>query len=305
MEVYLPGYGDDLLPQAMRTLFPSFDPQTAHLADPPLLPNLEVLHYIGDEIHWALLKSARLQRVYFGRVCNILSDAAPDDVSRSAKMLTMPFRFRILSPGAYHIAVTRAFLAHFTMLETACFDISDYEYDTSHMGSWEDIDYSNQGSWAVLVGLLQPFKTCVKSVHISTMLGGSNHVTILRNTIPCEGFKDFVSLRALHIPYGCLFSTTSQQWSHIAPPPSELLPASLILLYIEYPRITFFDWLAWLPQFHEALPKLSQVQIACSDEVGDSYELFKFIEHDHHGWTALRSIGVQLEIFYQYCWNAD
>jgi hypothetical protein len=146
MEVYLPGYGDDLLPQAMRTLFPSFDPQTAHLADPPLLPNLEVLHYIGDEIHWALLKSARLQRVYFGRVCNILSDAAPDDVSRSAKMLTMPFRFRILSPGAYHIAVTRAFLAQFTMLETACFDIGDYEYDTSHMGSWEDIDYSNQGS---------------------------------------------------------------------------------------------------------------------------------------------------------------
>jgi hypothetical protein len=101
MEVYLPGYEDDLLPQAMRTLFPSFDPQTAHLADPPLLPNLEILHYIGDEMHWALLKSARLQRVYFGRVCNILSDAAPDDVSKSAKMLTMPFRSRILNPGAY------------------------------------------------------------------------------------------------------------------------------------------------------------------------------------------------------------
>jgi hypothetical protein len=51
MEVYLLGYGDDLLLQAMRTLFPSFDPQTAHLADPPLLPNIEILHYIGDEIH--------------------------------------------------------------------------------------------------------------------------------------------------------------------------------------------------------------------------------------------------------------
>jgi hypothetical protein len=51
MEVYLPGYEDDLLPQAMRTLFPSFDPQTAHLADPPLLLNIEILHYIGDEIH--------------------------------------------------------------------------------------------------------------------------------------------------------------------------------------------------------------------------------------------------------------
>jgi hypothetical protein len=76
-------------------------------------------------------------------------------------------------------------------------------------------------------------------------------------------------------------------------------------LYIEYPRITFFDWLVRLPQFREAFPKLSRVQIACSDEAGDSYELFKFIEHDHHGWTALRSIGVQLEIFYHYGWNAD
>jgi hypothetical protein len=179
-------------------------------------------------------------------------------------------------------------------------DIGDYEYDTSHMGSWDDIDDSNQGSWAVLVGLLQPFKTCDKSVHISTMLGDSNHVTILRNTVACEDFKDFVALRALHIPYGCLFSTTSQQKSHIAPPPSELLPAGLILLYIEYPRITFFDWLARLSQSREALPKLSRVQIACSDEVGDSYELFKFIEHDHREWTALRSIGVQLEIFYHY-----
>jgi hypothetical protein len=154
MEVYLPGYEDNLLPQAMRTLFPSFDPQTAHLADPPLLPNLEILHYIGNEIHWALLKSAGLQRVYFGRVCNILPDAAPDDVSGSLKMLTMPFRSRILNPGAYQIADTRAFLAHFPMLETACFDIGDYEYDTSHMGSWQDMDDFNQGSWAVLVGLL-------------------------------------------------------------------------------------------------------------------------------------------------------
>jgi hypothetical protein len=74
-------------------------------------------------------------------------------------MLTMPSRSRVLNPGAHQIADTRAFLAHFTMLETACFDIGDYEYDTSHMGSWENIDYSNQDSWAVLVGLLQPFKT--------------------------------------------------------------------------------------------------------------------------------------------------
>jgi hypothetical protein len=53
------------------------------------------------------------------------------------------------------------------------------------------------------------------------------------------------------------------------------------------------------------LPKLSRIQVACSNEVGDSYKLFKFIEHDHPVWVALRSIGVQLEIFYQYGWNAD
>jgi hypothetical protein len=103
-----------------------------------------------------------------------------------------------------------------------------------------------QGSYAVLLGFLQPLKACLRElrIEIDTSNNNDQQADILENDVlPCEGLKDFKCLQALTIPDDCVFGPTGHQWPNGTPTPRDLLPSSIITLENHSPRIAIFDCL--------------------------------------------------------------
>jgi hypothetical protein len=294
--------------KAMRQLFPGFDETTAHLAHPQLLPNVRYLSYYGDEIHWALLKSPRLRTLVFERACNFLPDMAPQEVNHALEVLTITYCSSALNPGAISNIAAGGFLAHFPSLECIFLDMRDSHRDDAHMDTSEDLSSDAPGSYAVLLAILQPVVASLRNLYIKVDSYGHDpaELAIMRHDIlPSEGFQEFKSLRVLTVPYGCLFGPANHHWPHGTPTPPELLAPSIFTLEIAFPRIAIFDWLARLPCHQDKLPNLMRIELMCSDEVGDSYEVFQFLSHSHRVWAALRNIGIELALSYCEDWDDE
>jgi hypothetical protein len=276
-----------LLEDPIIELFPGFDGETAHLANPPLLPNLRHLIYAGADIHWALLKSPHLRNLQFLRACNLMSDTAPNEVNHAVKELSMVCRSVILQPELDRNAQIGRFLAHFPSLEKLKLQIEDLRVDY-HMCQLSDLSVNEHGSYAALLQRLQTVARSLRDLYISINLEDEDEKFIIRSILPSDSFKDFASLQRLCIPYECLFG------SHDTPSLPDFLPHSLVALDILHPLIAIYDWLAELPLYRRELPNVSQVTLTCSTYYGDCYELFKFTSHPHPVSSAFKSIGVEL-----------
>jgi hypothetical protein len=232
---------------SIRKLFPGFDENTAHSIDPPLLPKLNYLAWCGDQFHWALAKSPHLEILVIDRPCTFLPDAAPNELSTSLKTLRAESRSSILNPSATQHDSFSRFLEHFPFLRELMLNIHDALWDVAHSDHRADIghDGQSQGSYAVLLRLLQPMKSSLTALSVETGSGGSDYSSkYLQFVLPCEGFKAFTSLQHLGVPYQALFGPVDPQWSHISPPLSGLLTSTLVRLFVLFPRFEVLDWLA-------------------------------------------------------------
>jgi hypothetical protein len=284
---------------SIRKLFPGFDENTAHSIDPPLLPKLNYLAWCGDQFHWALAKSPHLEILVIDRPCTFLPDAAPNELSTSLKTLRAESRSSILNPSATQHDSFSRFLEHFPFLRELTLNIHDVLWDVAHSDHRADIghDGQSQGSYAVLLRLLQPMKSSLTALSVETGSGGSDYSSkYLQFVLPCEGFKAFTSLQHLGVPYQALFGPVDPQWSHISPPLSGLLTSTLVRVFVLFPRIEVLDWLAQLQFCRDELPALSEVSLWCGSVHGDSYKVFAFISHPHPARNILASLEITLVI---------
>jgi hypothetical protein len=297
MNIWMYTHRARLICSSIRKLFPGFDENTAHSIDPPLLPKLNYLLWCGDQFHWALAKSPHLETLVIDRPCTFLPDAAPNELSTSLRVMKAESRSTILNPSTTQHESFSRFLEHFPFLRELTLNIHDARWDVTHSDREADINGQNQGSFAVLLRLLQPVKSSVTGLSVEIGSGGSDESSnYLRFVLPCDGFKAFTSLEFLGVPYQALFGPVDPQWSHISPPLSGLLPSTLVRLFISFPRIEVLDWIAQLQFYRDELPALSVVSLSCGSVQGDSYEVFAFISHPHPARTILASLEITLVI---------
>jgi hypothetical protein len=216
-----------------------------------------------------------------------------------------------LSPLARHLHRTSEnvarFLAHFPFVEYLGLTIYDEDCDLSHLSPTDDVGPNKQGSYVELMRMLQPVsKRLVTLGMVCPIYEHRLQAEYLKYVIPGEGFKAFPCLEHLDIPYQCIFEATDWQWSHISPPPPQLLPSTIRTLSISHAQIYVYDWLARIPRFRHELPVLSYVGITCISGFGDSYEVFAFTSYPHPVLAALKSIEVELKLhYYPDEWEVD
>lgn len=286
-----------LIQDSISSLFPGFDRETAHLADPPILPNLKYLDLNGGEIHWALVKGRKLEVLHLSRPCWFMPDETPHEVSQSLVDFWFTSPSSILNPSSVQAEELRSFLAHFPSLRNMMVAIEDQSHDRQHTDTGFDITPEMHGSFAILLRALEPVETSLETLWVLSDTEEEDWIDYLPFFQPCEGFKKITSLISLTISYGVLFGPSDSQWSHIKPPLPHLLPASLKELQIYEPDISVLDWLARLTDYRDELPVLSQIYIRCSSTRGDSYEVFAFTSYPHPALAALRSIGVKYKVY--------
>jgi hypothetical protein len=236
----------------LSALFPGFDNETAHLVDPPILPNVKYLRLRGGEIHWALVKGPKLELLHLGHVCKFSPDGAPHEISQSLEDFSFKSRSSILNPSCTLAEELSHFLVHFPSLRYLDTSIQDHEGDCRHAELGLDITAEQHGSFEVLLRALDPVTKCLETLCIFVLpadVDEHDQIHYLPYTMPCDGFKSFTSLTRLHISYEVLFGPLDPQWSHIKPPPPDLLPVTLEGLHIYYPNIELLHWLAHLQYY--------------------------------------------------------
>jgi hypothetical protein len=293
----------------MSALFPGFDNETAHLVDPPILPNMRSLRLEGGEIHWALVKGPKLEVLHLGHVCKFSPDGAPHEISQSFEGFFLKTRSSILNSSCTLAEKLSHFLAHFPSLRHLDISIQDKEGDRRHAELGLDITAEQHGSFDILLRALDPVAECLATLSVFALpanMDEDDQIHYLPYTMPCEGFKSFTSLTHLHISYKVLFGPSDPQSSRIKPPPPDLLPATLEGLHIYCPDIELLDWLARLQYYKDKLPVLSCISITCSDTNGDNYEVFAFTSYPHPALAVLKSVGVKFTLHYPYSgWNSE
>jgi hypothetical protein len=293
----------------MSALFPGFDIKTAHLVDPPILPNIKYLRLEGGEIHWALVKGPKLEVLHLEHVCKFSPDGAPHEVSQSLEDFLFKSRSSILNPSCTLAEELSHFLAHSPSLRHLDISIQDKEGDRRHSELGLDVTAEQHGSFEVLLRALDPVAKCLDTLCVFALpadMDENDQIHYLPYTMPCEGFKSFTSLAHLHISHEVLFGPSDPQWSHIKPPPPDLLPATLEGLHIYHPDIELLDWLARLQYYKDKLPVLSCISITCSGTHGDSYEVFAFTSYPHPALAVLKSVGVEFTLYYpSFGWKVE
>jgi hypothetical protein len=291
----IPDDDTSLVRGTLSRLFPGYGSLTVHLVSPPLLPRLECLYWNCDDFLWALAKSPKLKSLNLARPYKFLPDAAPHELNPTVEHFTMAAKSSILNSNAGQVEPLRKFIAHFPALKFIYLTVHDTDYD-DHVTQWGRLSPQGRGSFAEVVRLLQPVTSSLRTLVLGPVSSkNDSFLQYLRHADPCAGFQEFRVLEELCAPYQCLFAPSSQ-WSHITPSPSQLLPATLTWLHIDHPRIEVYDWLARIPHFRDELPVLVKVILQCSQEYGDSYEVFAYISYPHPVLAALKSIDVTLRV---------
>jgi hypothetical protein len=299
------GDWNGVLTQGLRRMFPSFDTQTAHLQYPTMLQKLETLYFHGDEFHWVLARSPFLRDIELNFIYIILPDTAILEKNHALQELRMKCRSAILNPDVDRFNPP-AFLDHFPNLTTFILEIIDCSYglDSRHA---EDVRGSIQGSYTLLIDMLQPFAhtltTLTMLLRIEAIESGFD-LGYLWHTLPSDGFLAFTALKHLTVPYSCLFGPVDPHSSPNPPPMSKLLPSSLETLEVWNPLIAFYDWLNGLRYCRSELPVLKQVRLECvAPEVGgDFYVEFAFESYPHPILATFRRLGVVLVLKKSYLW---
>jgi len=282
----------------MAKLFPGFNSRTAHLRSLTAVQKVKELEWNGSEFHWMLARSPHLTVLNLTRSSTILPDEAPNETNAALEQLRIDQSSALLNPAATQHETLKPFLAHFPGLKQVLLHISDRRHHPLIVPNEHILTHENQGSFATLLTKLETLAPCLNTLFIMTSRYSNDpHASAWLNyALPSAGFAHFKSLRYLCVPYQSLFGPVDAQWSHVTPSPAELLPSTLEHLELAYPRVAVYDWLARFPSFHEKLPALRIVELACSGDYGDAYNEFAFECYPHPALAALQSIDVALKL---------
>jgi hypothetical protein len=282
-----PAVDSPLMSNAMTSMFPGFDSLTSPLPVIPSLQELRSLQWHGSDFHWVLARSPLLETLQLLRTTRILPDAAPNEFNNTLEYLSLTNRSPLMNSESDQHEHLEPFLSHFPALDHLVFTIMDDRdgnYNARH-----DVTSDNQGSFAVLISKLRPIASTLTRLCMWTSeLRDDDSSRWVDHVLPCDGFAHFKSLRSLSVPYQCLFGPVDPQWSHIAPPPSELLPSTLEELDIQYPKVAILYLLERLSYSHADFPALNQITLHCTNNHGDPYNEFAFEFYSHAAFSSLR-----------------
>jgi hypothetical protein len=234
--------------------------------------------------------------------CQVLPDNSPHETNDSLQFLRYVSRSSIFSPGVHNYKYLKPFLAQFASLQRLELTIDDRDANET---SQEDISFENEGVLSILLEKLDPLRLTLKDPSIKCAEMDVQSSNWLRFTQP-DNFKRFKVLQHLHVPYTCLFDPVDEQWSHIVPTPTSLLPPSLKSLAVYGPMLNILDFLAQLRYFEDKMSALKNIELECVKTTGYQYDEFVYKNHLHPAYSILPSIDIDLQIrCHVGHWDAD
>jgi hypothetical protein len=234
--------------------------------------------------------------------CQVLPDNSPHETNDSLQFLRYVSRSSIFSPGVHNYEYLKPFLAQFASLQRLELTINGRDANET---SQEDISFENEGVLSILLEKLDPLRLTLKDPSIKCAEMDVQSSNWLRFTQP-DNFKRFKVLQHLRVPYTCLFDPVDEQWSHIVPTPTSLLPPSLKSLVVYGPMLNILDFLAQLRYFEDKMSALKNIELECVKTTGYQYDEFVYKNHLHPAYSILPSIDIDLQIRCRVGhWDAD
>lgn len=284
-------YGLDFLP--------GIDSNIARATAMGGLQKLKSLEWDGSDLDWTSIKNlSSLQHLHLIWPSAVSSNSASEETHDSLNSLHLSYSSSIFTRETRYTAYLGAFLPHLTSLRSIRLEIDN----TSSM-EWFRAQNGVEGRLTLLLDCLAGVAAILKDLSITMADEQTDGWTSWIDHILPSTFSDFSCLETLNVPYTFLFGPGNHG---NVPTIGGLLPASLRTLQVYCPSVVFLDMLNGLWCHRNELPALAVIEIECSNDGGDTYNIFAFDNHSHPAVASLSSMGIELNMsFRKGHWNSD